>query len=270
MAWAPTAKSTLVTAIANILHDYAPTAPIEAFTVSGQDRHPTELAMLRGARLAIATETEEGRRWAESRIKLLTGGDRVAARFMRQDFFEFTPQFKLLVVGNHKPQLRGVDEAIRRRLHLIPFAVTIPPSQRDPDLPQKLALERAGILAWAIEGCLEWQRIGLAPPTAVKAATEAYLADEDAVAIWLADRCEISPRHEAGTGALYGSWLEWCEKAGEHAGNQKTFVQALEMRGFVRTRVGDPQRGPRGFRGLRLRTLSSGDYAAWRDDEHVA
>jgi putative DNA primase/helicase len=180
---------------------------------------------------------------------------------MRQDFFEFTPQFKLLVVGNHKPQLRGVDEAIRRRLHLVPFAVTIPPNERDPDLSQKLALER---LAWTIEGCLEWQRIGLAPPSAVKSATEAYLADEDALAIWLADRCEISPRAEAGTAALFGSWLDWCEHAGEFAGNQKAFVQSLENRSFVRTRIGHNQ--IRGFRGLRLRPLNSD--GAWRDDEH--
>jgi putative DNA primase/helicase len=253
--------------VAAVLGDYAVTAPIEAFTVSGQDRHPTELAMLRGARLVVATETEEGRRWAESRIKLLTGGDRVAARFMRQDFFEFAPQFKLLVVGNHKPHLRSVNEAIRRRLHLIPFEVTIPARDRDPDLPRKLAVERAGILRWAIEGCLEWQRIGLAPPKAVRAATEAYLADEDAIATWLADTCELSPRYEAGTAALFGSWLVWCEKAAEHAGNQKSFVQALEVRGFVRTRLGDRGKGPRAFRGLRLRIS---DGAAWRGDEDVA
>jgi putative DNA primase/helicase len=253
-------KSTFVNALANILNDYARTAPIEAFTVSGHDRHPTELAMLRGARLAIATETEEGRRWAESRIKLLSGGDRIAARFMRQDFFEFTPQFKLLVVGNHKPQLRAVDEAIRRRLHLIPFAVTIPEKERDPELSQKLALERAGILAWAIKGCLEWQRIGLAPPAAVRDATTAYLADEDAIAIWIADCCDR--RGEHGTAALFGSWLIWCERAGEVPGNQKAFVQALENHGFERARIGSNQ--IRGFRGLCLRTANSN--VNWRDD----
>jgi putative DNA primase/helicase len=258
-------KSVFINTIAAALGDYAVTAPIEAFTVSGQDRHPTEIAMLRGARLVVATETEEGRRWAESRIKLLTGGDRVAARFMRQDFFEFSPQFKLAVVGNHKPQLRGVNEAIRRRLHLIPFAVTIPPRERDTDLPRKLALERAGILAWAIEGCLEWQRIGLAPPLAVQDATRKYLTDEDVLGLWLSDCCETSPRYEARTAALFGSWLDWCEKAGERAGNQKAFVEALENRGFERARIGHAQ--TRGFRGLRLRTMS--EYAE-RDDEDVA
>jgi putative DNA primase/helicase len=124
--------------------DYHRTAPIETFTDSKNERHPTDLAGLRGARLVTAVETEEGRRWAESKIKALTGGDKVAARFMRQDFFEFAPQFKLLIAGNHKPGLRSVDEAIRRRLHLIPFAVTIPPSERDAELPGKLAGELPG------------------------------------------------------------------------------------------------------------------------------
>jgi len=103
-----------------------------------------------------ATETEEGRQWAESRIKSLTGGDRVSARFMRQDFFEFTPQFKLFIAGNHRPGLRSVDEAIRRRFHLVPFAVTIPAEERDGELTEKLKAEWPGILAWIVAGCLKW------------------------------------------------------------------------------------------------------------------
>ena len=113
---APTARATFLNAIAGILGDYHRTAPIETFTASNSDRHPTELAGLRGARLVTATETEEGRRWAESRIKTLTGGDQIAARFMRQDFFEFMPQFKLVIAGNHKPGLRS-----RRRGHPAPL-----------------------------------------------------------------------------------------------------------------------------------------------------
>ena len=119
-------KSVFLSTIAGILADYHRTAPIETFTASSIDHHPTDLAGLRGARLVTATETEEGRRWAEARIKALTGGDQIAARFMRQDYFEFVPQFKLVIAGNHKPGLRSVDEAIRRRLNLIPFTVTIP------------------------------------------------------------------------------------------------------------------------------------------------
>ncbi len=147
-------KSVFLNTLANIADDYHVAAPVETFMASRNDRHPTELAGLRGARLVTAVETEGNRRWAESRIKALTGGDPIAARFMRGDFFTFTPCFKLLIAGNHKPRLQAVDEAIRRRLHLIPFNVTIPKDERDPDLPEKLQAEWPGILAWAIDGAV--------------------------------------------------------------------------------------------------------------------
>jgi len=169
-------KSVLLSTVAGILGDYHRTAPIETFTASNGDRHPTDLAMLRGARLVTATETEEGRRWAESRIKSLTGGDTIAARFMRQDFFEYLPAFKLVIAGNHKPGLRSVDEAIRRRFHLIPFSVTIPLDERDGELADKLKTEWPGILAWMVKGCLEWQTGGLRPPQAVLAACRTEVA----------------------------------------------------------------------------------------------
>jgi putative DNA primase/helicase len=128
-------KSAFMSTVAAILADYHTTAAIETFTASQSERHPTDLAGLRGARLVTATETEDGRAWAEAKIKILTGGDKIAARFMRQDFFEFVPNFKLVIAGNHMPGLRSIDEAIRRRLYLIPFSVTIPPDERDPATP---------------------------------------------------------------------------------------------------------------------------------------
>jgi putative DNA primase/helicase len=121
-------------------------------------KHPTELAMLRGARLVTSTETESNRNWAEAKIKMLTGGDPVSARFMRQDFFDYVPQFKLMISGNHKPGLRSVDEAIKSRVNIIPFAVTIPPEERDMELGNKLVTEYPGILAWMIQGCLDGKR----------------------------------------------------------------------------------------------------------------
>jgi P4 family phage/plasmid primase-like protien len=166
-------KSTFLEAITQCVGDYHRAAPIETFTASHTDRHPTDLAGLRGARLVTAIETDEGRHWAESKIKTLTGGDKISARFMRQDFFEYIPQFKLLIAGNHKPGLRSVDEAIRRRFNLIPFAVTIP--KQDRQFGEKLKAEWPGILAWMIQGCLDWQQRGLNPPDAVTAATDAYL-----------------------------------------------------------------------------------------------
>jgi putative DNA primase/helicase len=134
-------KTVMLSTVAGILGDYHTTAPIETFTASVTDRHPTELAALRGARLVTASETQEGRQWDETKVKLLTGGDKISARFMRGDFFEFVPQFKLVIAGNHRPTLRTVDEAIRRRLNLIPFTVTIPPAERDPELTEKLKAE---------------------------------------------------------------------------------------------------------------------------------
>jgi putative DNA primase/helicase len=246
-------KSVLLSTVAGLLGDYHKTAPIETFTATNGDRHPTDLASLRGARLVTATETEEGRRWAESRIKQLTGGDTVSARFMRQDFFEYRPAFKLIIAGNHKPSLRSVDEAIRRRFHLIPFAVTIPPEERDGELTEKLKDEWPGILAWLIEGCLEWQAEGLRPPPAVMEATEAYLSAEDSLAAWIEERCERSARAWASSSALFASWNSWATAAGENPGSSKRFAQALESRGFVPNRQRSEGSNPvRGFDGLRI------------------
>jgi putative DNA primase/helicase len=254
-------KSVLLSTISGMLGSYQKTAPIETFTASSSDRHPTELAGLRGARLVTAVETEEGRRWAESRIKALTGGDVIPARFMRQDFFEFTPQFKLFIAGNHKPSLRSVDEAIRRRFHLVPFAVTIPAEQRDQDLTEKLRAEWPGILAWAIAGCLAWQRDGLGMPTAVREATDAYLEAEDAFAAWIEDRCErLTTGWESSTD-LFASWSAWATKAGEQPGTMKRFTQQLEGKRFEPKRM----KYGRGYAGIKLKHTNAFDEnAAWR------
>ena len=228
-------KSVFTSTISGILADYHCTAPIETFTASHHDRHPTELARLRGARLVTSVETEEGRRWAEARIKQLTGGDKIAAHFMRQDFFEFTAQFKLFIIGNHKPGLRSVDEAIRRRFNLIPFTVTVQPKERDTYLAEKLKAEWPGILAWAIEGCLAWQRDGLAPPAAVTSATAAYLEAEDSVAAWLKEQVEEESGAVERSSVLFASWKDWAERAGEPAGSQKKLSQKLEDRGFTKS-----------------------------------
>jgi putative DNA primase/helicase len=241
-------KTTFINAITSCVGDYHRTAPIETFTDSRAERHPTDLASLRGARLVTAVETEEGRRWAESKIKALTGGDKIAARFMRQDFFEYAPQFKLVIAGNHKPGLRSVDEAIRRRFNLIPFTITIPPAERDENLSDKLKTELPGILAWMIQGCLEWQRQGFAPPEAVTSATAAYLEAEDAITTWIDDCCEHDPNAWEKTAALFASWNAWADKAGEYVGSRRRFAERLEARGITPTR----RRDGRGFTGLRL------------------
>jgi len=234
-----------------IMGDFSRVASMETFVASRTDRHPTDLAMLRGARTVIAQETEDGQRWAESRIKALTGGDSISARFMRQDFFTFEPAFKLIIGGNHKPSLRNVDEAVRRRFNLVPFTVTIPKTERDPDLPEKLRAEWPGILAWAVQGCLEWQRVGLAAPPAVLDATEEYLDDEDALGRFLEERCETGDLLAmAEVQALFASWRDWCASTNEYAGSTKRFSQNMETRGFRRDLHPSTRRAC--FRGVRL------------------
>ena len=137
-------KSTFINTIANIFGDYATVADMSTFIASSTERHPTDLAKLVGARLVVAQETQKGRRWDETKIKALTGGDKITARFMRQDFFDFVPNFKLFICGNHKPRLSSVDEAIRRRLLLVPFTVQIPPAERDPELIAEAGSRMAG------------------------------------------------------------------------------------------------------------------------------
>jgi putative DNA primase/helicase len=243
-------KGVFLNTLTGICGDYATIAAMETFTATNSERHPTDLAMLRGARLVTAQETEEGRRWAEAKIKALTGGDPITARFMRQDFFTYVPQFKLLIAGNHKPGLQGVDEAIRRRLNLIPFAVTIPPKERDLRLPEKLKAEWPAILRWAIDGCLEWRRRGLDQPQAVRAATDEYLADEDVFARWLDECCRRSAYAHETTADLFASWRKYCERTGEYAGTEKRFRENLKQRDFMPKRQAETGRG--GFTGILL------------------
>ena len=224
-------KGTTYDAVAKILGSYARTAPMKTFTASKIEEHPTELAMLRGARLVMANETEEGRSWAESRIKLLTGGDKIPARFMRQDYFDFFPQFKLWFSGNHKPSLRSVDEAIRRRFNLLPFTVTIPTEERDQKFAEKLMAELPGILKWMIDGCLAWQKIGLCAPQAVLDATADYLKSEDTLRQWFAECCVVHSQSQGlFTSELYARWKRWAEDAGETLISQKRFAQMLDAR----------------------------------------
>jgi putative DNA primase/helicase len=244
-------KGVFTNTLTGIMGTYAAVASMETFTASKTPQHPTDLAMLRGARLVTAQETEEGRQWAESKIKTLTGGDPVTARFMKKDFFTYQPQFKLLIAGNHKPGIRGVDEAIKARLNLIHFKVTIPPEERDRDLPDKLKTEWAAILRWAIDGCLEWQQLGLDQPVSVRDATEEYLSQEDSIAIWLDECCVQQERARENTAELYASWKVWAERTGEQPGTSKRLSQAMQARGFTPKR--EPGTGKRGFDGIRLK-----------------
>ena len=256
-------KSVFVNTLATILGDYATNAPMDTFMETRTDRHPTDLAGLRGARFVAAIETEQGRRWNESKVKAITGGDKVSARFMRQDFFEYVPQFKLVIAGNHKPSIRNVDEAMKRRLHLIPFTVTIPPERRDGRLTEKLLKERDGILAWAVEGCSLWQRQGLKPPASVVSATEEYFDEEDAIGEFIDEECQRHPQARASVADAFQRWQEWANRRGEYIGTSRWLMQQLCNRGFERTRMTG---GVKGIAGLSLKPKDYGERLPYRDD----
>ena len=255
-------KSVFLNVLTGILGDYAATAAMDAFIAAHGDRHSTDLAMLRGARLVTASETEEGRQWAEARIKQLTGGDPITARFMRMNNFTYRPQFKLTIVGNHKPVLRTVDDAQRRRFNLVPF--TNKPATPDRELEQKLRAEWPAILRWAIDGCLDWQASGLVRPSSVVNATAQYFADQDLIAQWLDEECDAEPgnRWKSATSAmLFASWSAYANRAGEKPGSRKPFAEELERRGFENRKGG---KGVREFRGIRLKPDSGASPHATR------
>ncbi len=244
-------KSVWLNTVAGIIGEYHRVAPIDTFTESGSDRHPTDLAALRGTRLVSATETEEGRPWAESKIKQMTGGDTIAARFMRQDFFEYRPQFKLTIVGNHKPTLRNVDDAMRRRINIVPFEHK--PKEPDLQLEQKLKAEWPAILRWAIDGCLDWQNHRLVRPKSVMAATGNYFEDENVFQQWLDDECDVEPGNSYKTAtavALFTSWSTYAKAAGSLPGSKARFGENLKA---TRLESARSTGGVRTWRGVQLR-----------------
>jgi putative DNA primase/helicase len=242
--------------------DYSGAVPPDLLLETRGEQHPTVMADLFGKRLMVAAETGEGRRLNEGRLKALTGGDKVKARRMREDFWEFNPTHKLILFTNHKPQVRGTDHGIWRRLALWPFRVhfwdpdkgeTGPPKlQADKALPDKLRDERAGILAWLVAGCLEWQRAGLRMPAKVRAATAAYRDAQDVLAAFLADCCLVGPEYNTRAMPLYRGYCEWAKSAGEREVSQRAFGESMSERGYERYRSDGMW-----YRGVTLRNLGS-------------
>lgn len=253
-------KGVFLNTLAAVLHDYARTAPMTTFTESNRQEHATELASLQGARLVIAQETEQGKAWAESKLKQLTGGDPISARYMRQDYFEYLPQFKLIIAGNHKPRIKNLDEAMRRRLYLIPFTVTIPNDKRDPGLQEKLKGEYPGILNWALHGCLDYLGDGLRPPQSVQDATAEYFQTFDVLGDWIAECCEVGNDFWEPPKLLYSSWKQYCEQVNETPGQQCSFKERLHAAGYPWGR--DNRRG-RFHQGLRLKVNPVDESALW-------
>jgi len=225
-------KSTFQEAISRTLGDYAMRAPTEMLLTRRTGGIPNDVARLKGARFVSASETEEGRRLAESLIKDLTGQDTITARFMRAEFFDFRPTHKLWLSTNHKPEIRGTDNAIWRRIRLIPWSVAIPPAEQDKKLPATLRRELPGILAWIVRGCLEWRREGLRPPDEVRRATVEYRAEMDLLAGFIADCCKTGADHRAYASDLYKAYKLWCDDTGERHETQTKFGRRLTEKGY--------------------------------------
>jgi putative DNA primase/helicase len=242
-------KSVFLETVAHVLGDYAMSANPDAFMTTRGDRHTTELAGLRGARLVLAGEVEANRSWAESRIKQITGGETLRVHFMHRDEFEYRPTYKLIFAGNHRPELENVGEAMRRRLHLVPFTVTIPEDRRIPGLAKQLCEERDGILAWMLEGLADWKQRGLAPPPRVLAASAEYLEDEDTIGQWLEAHCEAGEGHSCPAAALYSDWSSYAQASGATVGSTRSLGEKLRSKGFRQGR----SRSARFWIGLRLR-----------------
>ena len=232
-------KSVFLNVLQKLLGTLAFQAAPDLLMADKQRRHPTEQADLFGKRLVVCQETGEGRRFNETLVKQLTGGDTITARRMHEDFWQFKPTHKLWLSTNHKPEIRGTDFAIWRRIRLIPFNVKFTddgPARKDPEMEAKLTAELPGILAWAIAGCIAWQRIGLNPPAAVTEATADYQAEMDVLAAWIGECCIVGKRFEAKASDLYASYSQWCEQSGERPETQRKWGMRLTERGFLRER----------------------------------
>jgi putative DNA primase/helicase len=227
-------KSTFIHVLRELAGDYSVAAAMQTFSESKGSEHSTEIAGLAGARLVTATETEKNSRWNESRIKTLTGRDKISARFMRCDYFQFDPQFKLAIAGNHKPRLRSVGEEMRRRIHLVNFNTSFKDGEKIDNIRALLDEEMPGILAWAILGGESWRKAGMSRPPEVDAAISDYLNAEDTLGAWLEECCTVAPGKRCRSADAYASYAKFVESAGEGVQAQKGFVQELEQRGFER------------------------------------
>jgi putative DNA primase/helicase len=247
-------KSTEVTAIREVLgEDYAFHTPTDTLLAGRYGSIPNDVARLKGARFVTAVESEAGRRLAEALVKQLTGGDTITARFMRAEWFSFCPTHKIYLAANHKPEIRGTDHAMWRRVRLIPYEVTIPDEEQDKHLGEKLRTEASGILAWLVRGCLQWQHDkGLAPPQAVLRATESYRNEMDVLGDFIADCCTVWPSAQATAKELYDAYLNWANENGEKDKFSKTmFTLRLKERGIQSARMGHAQ--SRGYAGIGLK-----------------
>jgi putative DNA primase/helicase len=225
-------KSTAAIVRQAIMGEHAVQCPPTLLMASRNDRHPTEIAMLKGARLAVCSETNEGQFFAEVTIKLLTGSDTITARRMREDFWSFRPTHKFELLTNHRPRVRGQDHAFWRRVLLVPWEQQVAPERKDPKLARKLWREAAGILRWMVEGCRAWQRVGLSPPAKVVEATEKYREEENSLARFISEHCDRGPGFEEKSARLLVRYLAWATEVGEHHLSQREMGIRMRKAGY--------------------------------------
>ncbi len=246
-------KSTLTDAVMNALGDYADAADPDLLRARTFDAHPTGVADLFGLRLALVHETDSGHQLAEGTVKRLTGGDRLKARRMREDFWSFDPSHTFVMLTNHKPGVSGTDEGIWRRLRLVPFEVVIPAAERDEDLAAKLAGEAGAVLAWLVAGYLDWRNNGLAEPEKVTEATQAYRADSDPLGRFLDGECDKGSVFSARSSHLFTAYEKWCATEREDPGTPRSFGDAMKAKGFESYRSNGIH-----WRGIGLRAREEG------------
>lgn len=233
-------KSTFLEILRALLAGYASQADFTTFLDRKGDGPRNDIARLFSARVVTSSEVGEGKRLDESLVKTLTGDETITARFLHAEFFEFKPTFKLWLAANHRPVIKGTDNAIWDRVRLIPFTVSIPLEERDPNLRAALLAELPGILAWSVAGCRLWQTEGLGAPTMVLEATDQYRRDSDTLGAFLEDHCELgtSPMHAEPATQLYNAYAAWCKEGGEYQLSQTRFGRELDERGITAEKRG--------------------------------
>jgi putative DNA primase/helicase len=230
-------KSVFCEVLIRLLGDYAATFSPDLIM---QKRHcgiPNDVARLRGVRAAFMNETSQGSRFDEAKLKELTGGDILTARFLHQEYFDFAPTHRIVIRGNHKPTISGTDEGIWRRLRLVPFTVSIPPEKQDRGLIRKLEGELPGILNWALQGCRNSLEFGLNPPPIISDAVRTYREESDTVGRFIAECCDVRAVAQVASPILYQAYRDFAEVTGERWIAMKEFPAEMERRGFHRVRA---------------------------------
>ena len=232
-------KSTFLNVIMNILGDYAIATPTETFMLKRSEQITNDIARLRGTRFVTTTETEHGKRLSEPLIKQITGNDRMTARFLYGEYFNFIPTFKIFMATNHKPLIKGTDHGIWRRIKLIPFVTRIEEEKQDKHLEQKLMLEGSGILNWLIEGARRWCKEGLKTPNIIINATDEYRGEMDVIGNFIKERCVQEPDYTIKARELFKCYQDWCDDHNEHAVSERFLGLSLKELGFEQKRTND-------------------------------